>query len=74
MLILYDFECISCNHVDEKLVDKDVRVAKCSQCGDKSCRKISAVRSQLDGKDPGFPDAYNKWADRHERAGKGQKI
>jgi len=31
---------------------------------------MSSPSVQLDGTDPGFPDAYDKWAARHEKAGK----
>lgn len=69
-LILYDFECIKCNHCEEKLVQSDVRHADCPECGGKMIRKISTPRVALDGTDPGFPDAYDKWARQHEKAGR----
>jgi len=42
------------------------------ECGGEYHRQISAPRIALDGTDPGFPDAYNKWATQHEQGGRGQ--
>lgn len=72
MLFLYDFECVKCNTVVERLVESDVRVQDCPECKGTMYRKISPVRSKLDGTDPGFPDAYDKWARVHEKAAKAE--
>lgn len=71
MLILYDFECPVCDLEIEKLVDSSVHEILC-ECGHYMTRKISPVRCKLDGTDPGFPDAYDKWARVHEKAGKAE--
>lgn len=68
MLILYDFRC-SQGHLEDKLVPSHTKTDKCSVCQGTSKRVISPVRSKLDGTDPGFPDAYDKWARDHEKAG-----
>ncbi|RKZ67677.1 MAG: hypothetical protein DRQ48_09470 [Gammaproteobacteria bacterium] len=70
--ILYDFQCNSCSFVEEKFVYSDVQQTMCSKCGKDSVRLISSPTIALDGTDPGFPDAHNKWADQHERAGRGK--
>lgn len=42
-----------------------LRHTECKVCGGVTTRQISPVRSKLDGLDPGFPDAYDKWARDH---------
>lgn len=69
MLILFDFECEICDHVFEALVDREVKETDCPECGRNAVRKISPVRSKLDGTDPGFPGAYDKWARDHIKRG-----
>lgn len=69
-LWLFDFKCLDCGTVHEALVDKNMRDGECAACGGTTTRLISPVRSKLDGLDPGFPDAYEKWAKKHEKAGR----
>lgn len=70
MLILFDFECIKCNHREEKLVKRDVRHADCPECGGKMIRVISPVRCKLDGTSGDFPGEAMKWERQHEKAGR----
>lgn len=70
MLILFDFECIKCNHREELLVKRDVRQADCPKCDGKMIRLISPVRSNLEGHTGHFPTAADKWAKKHEVAGR----
>ncbi len=67
MLILFDFKCPN-GHVEESLVEADTNTSTCS-CGLSARRVISPVRSKLDGTDPGFPGAYDKWARDHMKRG-----
>jgi len=67
---MYEFECPQCSTISEDFVDESVHNSYCPVCGEETKRIISAVRSSLDGTDPGFPDAYDKWARQHEQAGK----
>ncbi len=67
MLVLFDFKCPD-GHVEEGLVEMDVHESICS-CGLSSKRVISPVRSKLDGTDPGFPGAYDKWGRDHVKRG-----
>lgn len=70
-MILYDFECNECGTVAERLVSSSVRETPCPNCQVfMMTRKISTPRVKLDGTDPGFPDAYDKWARQHEKAGR----
>lgn len=70
MLILYDFKCVKCGNIEEKLVDKAVHIDQCSECGRASTRQISPVRCKLEGITGHFPDAADKWAKQHEEAGR----
>lgn len=70
MLMLFDFECSHCNHRMEKLVKSDVRHADCPECGGSMYRCISPVRSRLEGISGHFPDAADKWAKQHNKAGR----
>lgn len=70
-MILYDFKCSECDAVEEGLVSSDVTKITCPTCQSLTMtRQISTPRIKLDGTDPGFPDAYDKWARQHEKAGK----
>jgi len=62
-----DFKCESCGLVHERYADDRDHTDPCPQCGDDAYRIISPVRCKLDGTDPGFPDAYDKWARDHEK-------
>jgi len=70
MLILFDFRCGECGTVHEALVDREQKHTKCTNCGSISTRMVSPVRSQLEGITGHFPDAADKWARQHEKAGK----
>jgi hypothetical protein len=41
------------------------------ECGKEAKFIISAPAVQLDGSDPSFPGAHEKWVKQHEKAGKG---
>lgn len=70
MLILYDFKCTHCGHEQEELVDRKVKYTGCNNCDYETTRVISPVRCQLEGVSGHFPDAADKWARQHERAGR----
>lgn len=61
---LYDFKC-SQEHITEGFVDYETTTISCS-CGNVANRIISPVRISLDGTDPNFVAAYDRWAKRHE--------
>lgn len=71
MLILFDFKCNSCDVVEEHLVEHTTKTIchLSKKCDGMMTRQISPVRCNLDGTDPGFPDAYDAWARKHERRG-----
>ncbi len=57
---MYDFKC-SAEHITEGFVDYETTTISCS-CGDVANRIISPVRISLDGTDPLFVGAYDRWA------------
>lgn len=68
-LMLFDFECTSCGHIREELVDPECRGINCTECDGAMARQISNVR--LDwrrmGVDPDFATCADKWAKMQER-------
>lgn len=69
--MIYEYKCDDCGSVRQKLVPMSERRVDqaCSQCGGIAKFIISASPFHLDGTDPGFPGAYDKWAREHEKAG-----
>lgn len=66
---IFDYRC--CGKVFEKLTrNADQDNVKCPECGQLAKKLLSAPQIALDGTDPGFPDAYDRWARRHETHGK----
>lgn len=66
-MILFDFKCLrgNCSTRFEELAESSKDMKPCPNCGTPSKTVTSPVRSKLDGTDPGFPDAYDKWARTH---------
>jgi hypothetical protein len=62
---LYDFKC-SQEHITESFVDYETTTLLC-ECGKESKRIISPVRISLDGTDPIYTSAYDKWARTREQ-------
>lgn len=75
-MLLFDFRCQSCNKLTEGFArSADVKAQiECKECGDQAVRIISPVRCKLDGTDPGFPDAWDKWAKMHEQGAKEKEV
>ena len=67
--LLFDFQCTSCTRKSEQFIDSSITQISCS-CGNVMHRTISTPRITLDGTDPGFPTAYDRWATQHEKAGR----
>lgn len=65
MRILWDFKCAH-QHVFERLVEGDVRVQDCPECGTTAHRLMAAVRPKLDPFSGDFPSASDKWAQDRE--------
>lgn len=66
MRTLRDFTCDHCHSSVERYVDSTVVTVPC-ECGFIANRVIGMPRVSLDGTDPGFPGAYEKWANVREQ-------
>lgn len=70
MRLLRDFVCEECGETTERYVDSEITQCICD-CGHTATRIIGMPHVALDGTDPGFPGAYDKWArvreDRHKQ-------
>ena len=60
MRILFEFKC-KAHGIFESLVERSYKQSRCPQCGIYSPKIISTPRISLDGTDPAFPDAYDRW-------------
>lgn len=61
MKLLRDFVCNECEAEYEKYIDSEVTFIVCD-CGAFAYRVIGMPHVSLDGTDPSFPGAYDKWA------------
>ena len=57
---LYEHKC-SKGHITEALVDYEATEVLC-ECGEVATRIISTPRIALDGTNPNFVGAYDRWA------------
>ena len=69
-MILYDFFCNHCGTSFEAFAKMKEMRTQCPQCGKPAGRCLSTPRIALDGTDPSFSTAYDKWAKNHEQAAK----
>ena len=73
MRLLRDFHCDTCNAEFERYIDSEAKFTQCS-CGAHAYRMMGMPHVALDGTDPGFPGAYDRWAtireQRHKIAAK----
>ena len=60
MRVIRDFKCPVCG-VFERFIDHTTETVDC-ECGSVANRQFSAPTIGLDGTDPSFPGAYDKWA------------
>lgn len=67
MCPIFDFKCGDCDKVEERITHSDVAAITCV-CGGMMAKQLSAPPVRLDGTNPDFPGAYDKWArDREKR-------
>lgn len=70
---IFDFKCEKCGETLEKLTSYDTFGISC-ECGSIMKRQISMPHVKLDGTNPDFPGAYEKWGrDREKRAAQYRK-
>lgn len=64
--LLRDFRCEDCGKEVERFIDVEAHYVPCD-CGGKARKIVGMPRVALDGTDPGFPDAYSRWATIREK-------
>jgi len=69
---MYEFQC-EAGHITENLVGYETTVVPCSACGNDAKRIISTPRISLDGADPVYVSAHEKWARNREEARKAEQ-
>ena len=67
--LLRDFCCQECHTSVERFVDSSLSAVPC-ECGGTANRMIGMPTVRLDGTDPSFPGAYEKWANIREQNAK----
>ena len=65
MKLLRDFHCDFCGETSEKYIDSETKQTTCA-CGETANRVIGMPRVALDGTDPAYPTAYDRWANVRE--------
>jgi len=61
MKVLRDYCCEKCGTIQERYIESQVVTVDCA-CGAIANRIVGTPHVSLDGTDPGFPGAYEKWA------------
>lgn len=70
---LFNFKCEKCGETTEHITKSDVAAITCN-CGGLMKKQIGSPLIKLDGTNPDFPGAYNKWGSvREERAKQARK-
>lgn len=68
MVKIYDYNCTKCREGTERFVkQEEMDDQVCGNCNSPLTRVVSAANIYLDGMDPGFPGAYDKWETRREK-------
>lgn len=61
MCPIFEFKCDECGDTVDRLTSHSTQIITCT-CGGMMQKQFSVPIIQLDGTDPGFPGAYDKWA------------
>lgn len=69
---MFDFKCDE-GHITEKYIGYETITVECDVCSKAANRIVSPVRVSLDGSDPVYVTAHEKWAKRHEDAAKAER-
>jgi hypothetical protein len=69
---MYEHMCPA-GHITEHYVSYEMTEMPCTVCGTDASRIISAPRVELDGTDPVYVSAYDRWAKRHEDKAKQER-
>lgn len=66
MRILMDYKCRDCGTITERFLEAGTKLAEC-KCGGISDKIIGLPTVMLDGTNPDYPGAYDKWARTREQ-------
>lgn len=62
---MFEFQC-EAGHITEKYIGYETVCIPCGNCGNDANRIISMPRISLDGTDPVYVSAHEKWAKQRE--------
>lgn len=68
---MYDFKC-SEGHITEKYIGYETKTVQCDVCSKEATRIVSPISIHLDGTDPVYVSAHDRWAKAHETGAKKQ--
>jgi len=66
MRLLMEYKCNN-GHFTERYIDSGIDTVKCSVCDGDAHKTLGLGTIILDGTDPGFPGAYERWANVREQ-------
>ena len=66
MRLILDFKCDE-GHVTERFIDSTSSIVPCKTCGKEAKKMLGLGTIMLDGTDPAFPGAYDRWATIREK-------
>ena len=66
---IFEFRCED-GHITERYIGYETTIVDCEVCNKEATRIISMPQIVLDGSDPVFVSAHDKWARNHEQAAK----
>lgn len=66
MRILRDYRCAE-GHITERFIDDSTELVECKTCSKPAHKTLGFGTIILDGTDPSFPGAYEKWATVREK-------
>ena len=71
----FDYLCPTCDTTQEEFVTfAESDKIKCDECGSKTDKQISTPKIHLDGSDPNFVAAHDRWVKEHESRGNGVRT
>jgi len=71
----YNYTCVSCDnsHEEFRCMCERKKKTTCVKCGDKALLSPSTPTILLDGSDPNFVAAHDRWVKEHETKGNGTR-
>jgi len=72
----YNYTCKECNkpHTEFRAMKDHDKPAKCHKCNGTAYQTPSALAIHLDGSDPNWVGAHDRWVKEHETKGNGVRT